>query len=204
MIVASVISKNSLPQLHSAAALMKLCTMPYSGAVSIFLRALVNKKYTLPYVAVDALAAHFVRFRDSHEPAMPVIWHQALLAVAQRYKADLTREQKAALHALAGKYAHHVLSAEIRRELGSAGCRGEAVSMPVGAAAGGAGGAKRRLSKRVRDRTGLTGLCRIDRGERQNGNPGGRTPKESGQFVCIIFFYFRLSRSHIQVDIQYI
>jgi hypothetical protein len=119
---------------------MKLCTMPYSGAVSVFLRALVNKKYTLPYVAVDALAAHFVRFHDSHEPAMPVIWHQALLAVAQRYKADLTREQKAALHALAGKYAHHVLSAEIRRELGSAGCRGEAVSMPVGAAAAAAAG----------------------------------------------------------------
>ena len=49
--------------------------------------------------------------------------------------AGLTREQKAALHALAGKYAHHVLSAEIRRELGSAGCRREAVSTPVGAGA---------------------------------------------------------------------
>jgi len=135
VIVASVIAKNSLPQLHSAAAIMKLCAMPYSGAVSVFLRALVNKKYTLPFVVVDALAAHFARFRDSHEPAMPVIWQQALLAVAQRYKADLTREQKAALHALTGKYSHHALSAEIRRELASAGCRGNAVSMPVPAAA---------------------------------------------------------------------
>ena len=70
---------------------------------------------------------------------MPVIWHQALLAVAQRYTTDLTREQKAALHALTGKFAHHVLSAEIRRELASAGCRGDAVSMPVAGAGAGAG-----------------------------------------------------------------
>ena len=72
---------------------------------------------------------------------MPVIWHQALLAVAQRYKTDLTREQKAALHALTGKYQHHVLSAEIRRELASAGCRGDAVSMPVAPAAAAAAAA---------------------------------------------------------------
>ena len=131
VIVASVISKNSIPQLHSAAAMMKLCTMPYSGAVSVFLRALVNKKYSLPFVAVDTLVDHFRQFSGSGEPSMPIIWHQCLLSVAQRYKADLTRDQKSFLHKLAGEHTHYLISSEIRRELASAPCRGDPVSVPT-------------------------------------------------------------------------
>jgi essential nuclear protein 1 len=131
VIVASVISKNSIPQLHSAAAMMKLCTMPYSGAVSVFLRALVNKKYSLPFVAVDTLVDHFRQFSGSGEPSMPIIWHQCLLSVAQRYKADLTRDQKAFLHKLAGEHTHYLISSEIRRELASAPCRGDPLSAPA-------------------------------------------------------------------------
>jgi essential nuclear protein 1 len=131
VIIASVISKNSIPQLHSAAAMMKLCTMPYSGAVSVFLKALVNKKYSLPFVAVDTLVDHFRQFSGSGEPSMPIIWHQCLLSVAQRYKADLTREQKSFLHKLAGEHTHYLISSEIRRELASAPCRGDPVSVPA-------------------------------------------------------------------------
>ncbi len=38
VIVGSIVAKTAIPQLHSAAALIKLATMPYSGSVSIFLR----------------------------------------------------------------------------------------------------------------------------------------------------------------------
>jgi essential nuclear protein 1 len=41
VIFGSVVAKTAIPQLHSAAALIKLATMPYSGAVSIFLRVRV-------------------------------------------------------------------------------------------------------------------------------------------------------------------
>jgi essential nuclear protein 1 len=131
VIFGSVIGKASLPALHSAATLMKLASLwPYAGAVSIFLRLLLNKKYTLAFIAVDAVVDHFMRFMEVEGP-LPVIWHQALLALAQRYKADLTRAQKEGLKALMATHAHHVITNEVRRELFSAGCRGEAPSVPA-------------------------------------------------------------------------
>ena len=54
-ILASVLAKVSVPVLHSAAAITKIAEMPYSGANSLFIRVLVNKKYSLPYAVVDTL-----------------------------------------------------------------------------------------------------------------------------------------------------
>lgn len=48
---------------------------------------------------------------------MPVLWHQALLALAQRYKSDLSSEQKDALMDLIKTHYHDQISPEIRREL---------------------------------------------------------------------------------------
>lgn len=48
--------------LHSAATLYRLAEMDYSGANSIFLRILLDKKYALPYRVVDAVVFHFLRF----------------------------------------------------------------------------------------------------------------------------------------------
>ena len=56
-----VLSKNSIPMLHSAAALLKLVEMTYSGANSIFIRILLDKKYALPYRVVDAIVHHFIQ-----------------------------------------------------------------------------------------------------------------------------------------------
>jgi len=36
--------------------------MDYNGANSIFLRTLLDKKYALPYQAVDAVVYHFLRY----------------------------------------------------------------------------------------------------------------------------------------------
>ena len=61
VIIASILTKNSIPMLHSAAAILKIAEMDYTGANSIFLRALLDKKYALPYRVVDAVVFHFVR-----------------------------------------------------------------------------------------------------------------------------------------------
>ncbi|CAF4238193.1 unnamed protein product, partial [Rotaria magnacalcarata] len=45
VIVASILAKNSVPMLHSAAALLKIAEMNYSGANSIFIRTLIEKRY---------------------------------------------------------------------------------------------------------------------------------------------------------------
>ena len=61
IIIGSVLAKNSIPMLHSAAALLKLAEMKYSGANSIFIRILLDKKYALPYRVIDAIVHHFIQ-----------------------------------------------------------------------------------------------------------------------------------------------
>lgn len=115
----SIITKCSIPVLHSSAAMLKIAEMEYSGANSIFLRLLLDKKYALPYRVLDALVFHFLGFR-TEKRELPVLWHQCLLTLVQRYKADLATEQKEALMELLRLQPHPQLSPEIRRELQSA------------------------------------------------------------------------------------
>ncbi|KAK9367677.1 Bystin-domain-containing protein [Lipomyces kononenkoae] len=124
IIVGSVLSKVSIPALHSSAALLRLAEMEtYSGANSLFMRVLIDKKYALPYKVVDGVVFHFLRFRSSasdpseKDQSLPVLWHQAFLTFAQRYKNDITEEQREALLEVVKARVHPKISPEIRREL---------------------------------------------------------------------------------------
>ena len=95
---------------------------------------LLNKKYSLPYVVLDGLVDHFMSFEDD-DRELPVLWHQVgnwldnevqcLLTFAQRYKSELTADQKEQLKRLMKKHFHHQITPEIRRELFSTVNRGE-------------------------------------------------------------------------------
>ncbi|XP_049951489.1 bystin [Schistocerca serialis cubense] len=130
IIFGSVIARNSIPILHSSAAILKIAEMDYNGANSIFLRIFLDKKYALPYRVVDAVVFHFLRFeRDRRE--LPVLWHQALLTFVQRYKGDISSEQKAAVLGLLRHQSHPSITPEVRRELQAARCRDEEVAEPM-------------------------------------------------------------------------
>jgi len=140
-IVASVVRMVSVPVLHSAAALHRLCEIAAeqsfsdpeaAGPCNIFIKTLLEKKYALPFKVIDALVFHFLRFRAMHTDAMdtgstagdlghtgklPVIWHQCLLAFAQRYRNDITEDQREALLDLLLSRGHKSISPEVRREL---------------------------------------------------------------------------------------
>ncbi|KGL82147.1 Bystin, partial [Tinamus guttatus] len=116
IIIGSILTKCSIPVLHSSAAMLKIAEMQYSGANSIFLRLLIDKKYALPFRVVDALVFHFLAFRTDQR-VLPVLWHQSFLAFTQRYKEDLSSEQKEALLELLKVHSHPQISLEIRREL---------------------------------------------------------------------------------------
>ncbi|XP_045451486.1 bystin [Melitaea cinxia] len=122
IIIGSVLARNSVPVLHSSAALLKIAEMEYTGANSIFLRILFDKKYALPYRVVDSVVFHFLRFQNESR-TLPVLWHQALLTFVQRYKADISTEQRDALLELLRKQSHPTITPEIRRELHAAKCR---------------------------------------------------------------------------------
>ncbi|CCM04037.1 uncharacterized protein FIBRA_06195 [Fibroporia radiculosa] len=149
-IVASVLVKVKVPIMHSAAALMRLANMEYSGPNSLFIRILLDKKYALPYKVVDALVFHFIRLSNTYKARqsgdaakLPVLWHQSLLVFCQRYPsyvltaistgsrvfgrygADLTPDQKDALLDVVRANPHPQIGAEVRRELVNSVARGE-------------------------------------------------------------------------------
>ncbi|KAK5118983.1 hypothetical protein LTR62_000194 [Meristemomyces frigidus] len=163
-IVSSVVARVSIPVLHSATALYRLCEIgaeqmmsdvEAAGACNIFIRTLLEKKYALPYRVVDALVFHFLRFRavpaqqeDTNmtgaggqglgkraaaDLKLPVLWHQCLLAFAQRYKNEITEDQREALLDLLLVRGHKQIGPEVRRELLEGRGRGTIVEPEAGA-----------------------------------------------------------------------
>ena len=142
-IISSILARVSIPVLHSAAALLRLCDIAAEqtsvsteggGATNIFIRVLLEKKYALPYKVIDALVFHFLRFRasdpsngvdamprvtgpSSKDLKLPVLWHQSLLAFSQRYRNDITEDQREALLDLLVMRGHKDIGPEVRREL---------------------------------------------------------------------------------------
>ena len=122
LIISSVLAKTSIPVLHSSAALLKIAEMEYSGANSIFMRTLFDKKYALPYRVIDAAVFHYTQFQQDPR-TLPVLWHQSLLAFVQRYKEDISLEQKESLLELIRHKTHSGMTPEIRREIVHSKCR---------------------------------------------------------------------------------
>lgn len=115
-IISSLLTKSSVPILHSCAAMLKIAEMDYKGPNSIFLLTLLRKKYALPYRVIDALVCHFARFSaDTSE--FPVLWYQALLAFVENYHTDISDEQKEALADLCKVHRHHQITPVIMNYL---------------------------------------------------------------------------------------
>lgn len=135
-IVASVLQRVSIPSHHSAVAIHKLAQQTeYSGAASVFIRTLLNKKYSLPAPVIGGLVRHFASFIDD-DRTLPVLWHQSLLVFVQRYKNEIQDESREALRLLMKRHYHHKITPEIRRELfGAQAWREERVGGGASAAA---------------------------------------------------------------------
>ncbi|KAM4701530.1 bystin [Discoglossus pictus] len=131
VIIGSILTKCSIPVLHSSAAMLKIAEMEYNGANSIFLRLLIDKKYALPFRVLDALVFHYLAFRSDRR-TLPVLWHQCLLTLCQRYKEDMSSEQKEALLELLRIHTHPMVSNEIRRELANSKSRDVEGAAPMG------------------------------------------------------------------------
>jgi essential nuclear protein 1 len=123
-VIGSLLAKVSIPILHSSAAILKIAEMEYSGACSLFLQILLNKKYALPYRVIDAVVAHFRKFIDD-DRKLPLLWHQSLLVFVQRYKTDLLPDQKDIVKQVIKKQPHYYFTEEIRRELNNSKSRGD-------------------------------------------------------------------------------
>lgn len=88
-IFASVIMKVSIPGNHSAAVLLKLAEMPYSGTNSLFIKVLLNKKYALPKRVIDALVNHFTIFEEDSRQ-LPVSIYLCIMYIYNVFVYDST------------------------------------------------------------------------------------------------------------------
>ena len=61
-----------------------------------------------------------------------MLWHQSFLTFVQRYKEDISSEQKEALLELLRVHVHEQITPEIRRELVNSKCRDLEVGEGVG------------------------------------------------------------------------
>lgn len=123
LIIASALKRLSIPVHHSAVAIIKLATGVYTPSASIFLRELLNKKYSLPASVIQTIVMdHFAKFINYHPPIdqpLPVLWHQSLLVFVQRYKEEIKihEEYKEILKAVMKAHYHPKITIEVRREL---------------------------------------------------------------------------------------
>eukprot|EP00927_Polykrikos_kofoidii_P022724 TRINITY_DN21134_c0_g1_i1.p1 TRINITY_DN21134_c0_g1~~TRINITY_DN21134_c0_g1_i1.p1 ORF type:complete len:446 (-),score=92.11 TRINITY_DN21134_c0_g1_i1:421-1758(-) len=124
MILSSVVSKASVPPMHAAATLVRLCEMtPWYGTTAVFIASLVNKKYALPIRVIEGLVSHFCAFAHSAQlqpvegESLPLVWHRALLVFVQRYKFDLNEDQLRRIKELLKVHYHESIGPEVRREL---------------------------------------------------------------------------------------
>lgn len=115
-IVASVLQRVSIPVHHSAVAIHKLAQLEYSGAASIFIKTLLDKKYSLPAPVIGSVVRHFAAFIED-DRVLPVLWHQCLLVFVQRYKNEVKDEARESLRVVMKKHFHPKITPEIRREL---------------------------------------------------------------------------------------
>lgn len=119
LIIASALRKLSIPMHHSAVAIIKLSTGRYTPSASIFLKELLNKKYSLPPTVIRSVVLdHFAQFVNN-EHQLPVLWHQCLLVFVQRYKDEIKTndEYKKILKAVMKVHSHDKITREVRREL---------------------------------------------------------------------------------------
>jgi essential nuclear protein 1 len=120
-IAALVLAKVLVPVLHSLVALTQLVQREFRPLTTVFIRVLIEKKYALPYQTLDEVVFYFMRFRRAEAgdaaPALPVVWHKAFLLFAQRYKNDITEDQRDFLLETVRQRFHAGIGPEIRREL---------------------------------------------------------------------------------------
>lgn len=140
IIFASVLSKCSIPVSHAAVALLKLSEVcmiylliclytytyiylyiiytqiPYNGTQILFLKTLINKKYSQPLQVITALCNFFIGLTND-ERNFPVLLYQALLGFVQKYHEHLIPSQRSGLLLFNKKKPHTTISQDIHRIL---------------------------------------------------------------------------------------
>ena len=128
-ILAAVLMKCSVPNVHASAAFLKILELKYNGPVGVLIKLFIDKKFALPLSVIRRVNQWFLDFgvksglqeesliNKNHEK-MPVLWFQSLFSFAKGYTKYLTEAEITALKNLVRKkFKHDILSKEIIKSL---------------------------------------------------------------------------------------
>eukprot|EP01017_Pseudomicrothorax_dubius_P037843 TRINITY_DN559_c0_g3_i2.p1 TRINITY_DN559_c0_g3~~TRINITY_DN559_c0_g3_i2.p1 ORF type:complete len:256 (-),score=60.38 TRINITY_DN559_c0_g3_i2:142-909(-) len=115
-IIASTLMRISVPVVHSSIAIIKLCEMPFTGPMLLFLKVVLEKKYSLASRVLTSIVNFFLGFASETRP-LPLLWHQTFLTFARIYTVSLDELQKDNLKQLAKSKKHHLVTKEILKAL---------------------------------------------------------------------------------------
>nr|CAD2186658.1 unnamed protein product [Meloidogyne enterolobii] len=117
VVLASMLRKASIPQLHAAAALLSISSLEYTSSRAYILQALIEKNYALPLRVLDGIVSHFLRMKNNKEINLTVSWHSCLISFVQHYSNSLNNEQRDELIGLVKIHSHHKITPEILKIL---------------------------------------------------------------------------------------
>ena len=69
-------------------ALLRLFQLPYNGKNNLFIKTIIEKKYSLPVTVLRKAYEYFLKFHKVKE-TLPVLWHQTLLVYCENYNTYL-------------------------------------------------------------------------------------------------------------------
>ncbi|CAK5073130.1 unnamed protein product [Meloidogyne enterolobii] len=117
VVLASMLRKASIPQLHAAAALLSISSLEYTSSRAYILQALIEKNYALPLRVLEGIVSHFLRMKNNKEINLTVSWHSCLISFVQHYSNTLNNEQRNELIGLVKIHSHHKITPEILKIL---------------------------------------------------------------------------------------
>jgi essential nuclear protein 1 len=124
-ILASVLMKCSVPNVHASAAFLKILELNYTSTVGVLVKLFIDKKFSLPLSVIRRVSEWFLSFgsegklkeevqEKKEDVKMPVLWFQSLLSYGKSYRKYLTEAEIMSLKMLVRKRVKHaVLSKEI-------------------------------------------------------------------------------------------
>jgi essential nuclear protein 1 len=104
-----------------------MCEYPHSVGTAFFIKIFLSKNYSFPTTVVDALVDYFFKFTDESlvkltnedgtAAGLPVLWHQSLLILVQKYKEFFDDEAKNKLKLVLRVRQHTGITEQIRKAL---------------------------------------------------------------------------------------
>jgi len=116
LIVGTILHKCTIPVIPASVALVKISELPFTSINAIILRALIDKRMSLPTQALDTLVGYFHKFVKD-DRTLPVLWHQTLLSFLTKYGHDMLPEQYPMIRDVTHKHYHVGVTPDIHREL---------------------------------------------------------------------------------------